>query len=111
MSTDAIRFACNLEKLKAGWPAESSGPVCWALLPFDDHPVPPRKLEKAIRKRNKEYARSLKGADNNQAKSLNVALQAAESYIQLAKTHNAPYFVDLWTKLRTQVLDGIKGLN
>lgn len=53
----------------------------------------------------------MKDADNDQAECLNLALQVADSYIQLAKAHDAPYFADLWTKLRMQVLDGIERLN
>ena len=106
MSSDTFRFAFCYEKASIGWIAEVCGPVSWALFPFDDFPVPPRPLEKSIRKRCKEYRKSLKNAGNDQAKSVALALQTANDYVQISKSFDAQYFVELWTKLHSQAIAG-----
>ncbi len=106
VSTQAFRFAFCFDKASHGWIAETCGPVSWALYPFDDYPVPPRQLEKAVRKRCKEFAKSLKSASNNEASSVSLAIQTASDYVQLAKNFEAQYFVELWTKLHSQALAG-----
>ena len=106
MGTQAFRFAFCLDKASYGWIAETCGPVSWALFPFDDYPEPPRQLEKAIRKRCKDFGKSLKNAGNDQASSVALAVQTANDYVQLAKSFEAQYFVELWTKLHSQAVAG-----
>jgi hypothetical protein len=106
INTQSFRFAFCLDKASHGWKAETCGPVSWALYPFDDYPVPPRQLEKAIRKRCKEFAKGLKNVNNNEAASVTLAIQTAADYVQLAKNFEAEYFVELWTKLHSQAIAG-----
>lgn len=106
MSSQTFRFAFCFDKASHGWIAETCGPVSWALYPFDDYPVPPRQLEKAIRKRCKEFGKSLKSASNNEALSVTLAIQTASDYVQLAKDFEAQYFVELFTKLHSQAIAG-----
>ena len=98
----ANRMAFVLDRLRKGWSGEVAGPVSWALIPFDDSPVPPRSLEKNVRKRCKSYARELREVQNDQFASLDFAISVANDYVNLAKEANAPYFVDLWENLRDQ---------
>jgi hypothetical protein len=104
MNTDAMRFACTFERISSGWKAEVAGPVCWALIPFDDYPVPPRKLEKAVRKRCKELAKRLKASRQDQVTSLKLTIEAAHDYVKMASEHEDQYFVELWEKLRSQAI-------
>jgi hypothetical protein len=106
IGTQAFRFAFCFDKASHGWIAETCGPVSWALYPFDDYPVPPRQLEKAIRKRCKEFAKGLKNVNNSEAVSINLAIQTAADYIQIAQKFEAQYFVELWTKLYSQAVAG-----
>jgi hypothetical protein len=96
------RFAFVFDRLQKGWSAEISGPVAWALIPFDDSPVPPRALEKQVRKRCKAYAKELRSAQNNERQSLALAISVAQDYVNFASQNNSPYFVELWQKLKDQ---------
>lgn len=96
------RFAFIFDRLQKGWSAEIAGPVAWALIPFDDSPVPPRALEKQVRKRCKSYAKDLRSTQSNQQQSLALAISVAQDYINLASQNDSPYFVELWQKLKAQ---------
>jgi len=111
MNADAMRFACTFEKVSSGWKAEIASPVCWALVPFDDYPVPPRKLEKAIRKRCKELAKSLNDSRQDHAKSLELTIQAAVDYVKIANAYEAKYFIELWGKLHSQAIAAQEATN
>ena len=90
------------DRLQKGWSGEIAGPVAWALIPFDDSPVPPRSLEKQIRKRCKSYAKELRNTQHDQNRSLSLAISAAEDYVNFARQNDSQYFVDLWQKLKNQ---------
>ena len=96
------RFAFIFDRLQKGWTAEVAGPVAWALIPFDDSPVPPRALEKQVRKRCKAYAKELRNSQDNQQLSLSLAISVADDYVNLARQNDSQYFSDLWQKLRDQ---------
>jgi hypothetical protein len=96
------RFAFVFDRLQKGWSAEIAGPVAWALIPFDDSPVPPRALEKQVRKRCKAYAKELRSAQNNERQSLALAISVAQDYVNFASQNNLLYFVELWQKLKAQ---------
>ena len=96
------RFTFVFDRLQKGWTAEIAGPVAWALIPFDDSPVPPRSLEKQIRKRCKSYAKDLRNAQLNQVLSLSLAISVAEDYVNFARQNESQYFVELWQKLKDQ---------
>ena len=96
------RFAFVFDRLQKGWTAEIAGPVAWALIPFDDAPVPPRALEKQVRKRCKAYSKELRNSQHNQQLSLSLAVAVADDYVILARQNDSQYFVDLWQKLKDQ---------
>lgn len=96
------RFVFILDRLQKGWESEIAGPVAWALVPFDDSPIPPRNVEKLVRKRAKALAKDLRMTQSSQVASLNLAIAAAGDYIEIARQSGDQYFVELWTKLRDQ---------
>jgi hypothetical protein len=96
------RFVFIFDRLQKGWDSEIAGPVAWALIPFDDAPVPPRNVEKQVRKRAKVLAKSLRMTQSSQTASLNLATEAACDYVEIARQAGAQYFVELWTKLKEQ---------
>ena len=96
------RFVFVFDRLQKGWDSEIAGPVAWALIPFDDSPVPPRKVEKQVRKRAKALAKNLRMAQTSQTASLNLAIDAARDYVEIARQSGEQYFVELWTKLKDQ---------
>ena len=96
------RFTFVFDRLQKGWSAETAGPVAWALIPFDDAPVPPRALEKLVRKRCKAYAKELRTSQNNQQLSLSLAISVANDYVNFARQNDSQYFVELWQKLKHQ---------
>ena len=101
---DAQRFAFIMDRLKKGWTAEVAGPVAWSLTPFDDTPVPPRQLEKKIRKRCKSLSKEMKAHQSNPSASLELSIVAAKDYVALAQKESSSYFVELWSKLETQAV-------
>jgi len=96
------RFTFIFDRIQKGWTGEVAGPVAWALIPFDDSPVPPRALEKQVRKRCKSYAKEIRSTQYDQFASLALAIQAANDYVSFARQADSQYFVDLWTKLVDQ---------
>lgn len=98
----AQRFAFIYDRVRRGWSGEIAGPVAWALMPFDDSPVPPRPLEKQVRKRSRSYAKELRNAQHDQNLSLSLAISVAGDYVSIARQHDSQYFVDLWQKLKDQ---------
>ena len=98
----SMRFAFIYDRLNQGWTGETAGPVSWALIPFDDAPVPPRALEKLVRKRARTFAKDIRSQQQDQFKSLSLALDAAKDYISYAHQIDSPYFIDFWEKLRLQ---------
>ena len=96
------RFAFVFDRLQKGWTGEVAGPVAWALIPFDDSPVPPRSLEKMVRKRCKAYAKEIRSTQHDQFASLNHAISAAMDYVSFARQVDSKYFVELWGKLVDQ---------
>ena len=98
----AQRFAFIYDRVRRGWSGEIAGPVAWALMPFDDSPVPPRPLEKQVRKRSRSYAKELRNAQHDQNLSLSLAISVAGDYVSIARQNDSQYFVDLWQKLKDQ---------
>jgi hypothetical protein len=96
------RFAFVFDRIQKGWAAEIAGPVAWALIPFDDSPVPPRSLEKQIRKRCKSYAKELRNAEHNQDLSLSLAISVAQDYVNFARQNDSQYFIEFWQRLKEQ---------
>ena len=103
-AVDAQRFAFIMSRLKQGWTADVAGPVAWSLTPFDDTPVPPRQLEKKIRKRCKSLSKEMRAHQSNPSASLELSIAAARDYVALAHQESESYFVELWSKLETQAV-------
>ena len=100
MNSDAARFVFAYDRAKKGWGADAAGPVAWALVPFDDSPVPPRALEKDVRRRTKALAKAVKGG-SGERECVKAALAAANDYVALGTKHQAAHFVDRWQELQS----------
>ena len=110
MSSEEFRFAFCFDRASRGWIAETSGPVAWALFPFDDYPVPPRQFENAIRKRCNEFAVRLKSANSDESLSIALTIRVASDYVQLAREFGIQHFVEQFTKLLSQAVSGQEAL-
>jgi len=102
--SEAQRSAFVMDLISRNWSPEGAAAVAWALMPFDDFPVPQRSLEKKIRKRCQELALELRGVLDNEVRSLAAALSATREYLQIARKKNEVYFINYWTTLETQLL-------
>lgn len=104
MTIDARRFAFVYSMMLQGWDAEGpAAQVAWALHPFDDFPVPPRKMEKEVRKRNRAFAKELKPAKHDAVRSAKIALRATNDYVEIARSYGAQHFVDRWSLLKSEL--------
>lgn len=61
MEPNPHRIAWVLDRVRKGWPQEIIGQASWGIHPFDNHPVPPRKLEKQVRKRSLILLKEVQG--------------------------------------------------
>ena len=93
------RFVFIYDRITKGWKQEICSAVAWALIPFDDAPVPPRSLEKKVRKRCRAYAKDIKRNAHDPAASLDLAIAAARDYREFAKEEYSVYFADLYLEL------------
>jgi hypothetical protein len=103
-NAQASRLPMALRMAKNGWPSEVIGPVAWALVPFDDRPVPPRNLERAVNKRSRELAFELRPLQNDPLRSVAAAMRATNDYIGMAQSVDFPHYVQAWGKLRAQLI-------
>jgi len=97
------RFAFVYDRLMKGWSADIAGLVARVVFPFDDSPVPPRSLEKQVRKRSRKFAREARKAKHDQNLSLSLAISVAEDYVNIARQNDSEYFVNLWQNLKDQI--------
>jgi len=95
--------------MEKGWRAETAGPVSFTIHPFDDKPIPPRKLEKMVRRRSRSLAKELRKLQYDKISSARISLAAAHDYVSFARATDAPYFVKLWEKLEQQLQDQLAG--
>ena len=100
---EAQRFAFVLGRIEKNWSPERAAAVAWALMPFDDSPVPQRSLEKRIRKRCKALALELRGVIDNEEESVAAALKASRDYVFTAQQKEDSYFVNYWKELESQL--------
>jgi hypothetical protein len=99
--------------LRRGWTHQTAGQACFALHPLDDvgtrcafadgstgtAPVPTRAFKKAVRKRSRAFARSIKRADEPQAARL--ADDAWVDYRHMATDFGSDYYVMRFEQLAT----------
>ena len=100
---EAQRFAFILDRIEKNWSPEGAAAVAWALMPFDDSPVPQRSLEKRIRKRCTALALELRGIIDNEEKSVAAALKASQEYVFTAQQKDDSHFVNYWKGLESQL--------
>ena len=103
-----LRAAFTAQLLKEGWSPEGPAPhVAWAVPPFDSFPIPPRRLEKAVRRRARKLAKDLKSRGRSQLEESQSALAAVRDYIAMAQEFEADAFLARWNELETGLSDKI----
>jgi hypothetical protein len=113
MGIDQSRQVAMFDFLRRGWSQQTAGQACFALHPLDDTgtrcafadgstgtaPVPPRAFAKAVRKRSRAFAKSIKRADEDQATQL--AEDAWVDYRQMATGIGVDYYIKRFEQLAT----------
>lgn len=101
MSIEVLRLNfVNQQVNEMGWVPEVAVQIARALTPFDDKPVPRRKLENQIRPRARILTMELTALKGDQIRSIYASLVAARDYVDIASDFGDRYFIDLWTRLR-----------
>jgi hypothetical protein len=103
-NAQVARLPMAIQMAKIVWPSEVLGPVSWAMVPFDDRPSPPRKLAKAVHKRSTELAYELRLMHKDQRGSVAAAMRATDDYIQMAQAAKFSHYVEVWGRLREQLV-------
>ena len=102
MSIQPHRIAFVLDRVEKSWDASLAGLVARTIHPFDDQPAPPRRLEKAIRKRLSRARCRVKAGLTGTAKELSLSRDAVVDYITLHGKPVPTYFVNQWSTLLSE---------
>jgi len=88
--------------LRRGIPKELIGLSVWVVHPFDDYPVPPRKLEKQVRRLSEDAARELRNALDGVSTYTywaEYSTSILETYIDLAERAGSSYHWERWSEV------------
>lgn len=99
------RTALAVALTRKGFPERLIGLTVFALHPFDDQPVPPRKMEKKVRRLSKDAASALRRTLDGHATVQeweSVALLTLEAYVSLSCTYMSIYHERVWRDVMTR---------
>ena len=103
MEPNPHRIAWVLDRIRKGWPQEIVGQASWGIHPFDNHPVPPRKLEKQVRKRSFVLLKEVEGLSSDFISYSKLVTHALRDYADLGRKYDAENFSAHWERLASEL--------